>query len=110
MESPYILLLLLFCLLVMIGLYSKSCYLIYSKHKWNFEPVHIFEINILGKPENNPTKFWTLPKKGEGVSGAAKSFIEFKYGHVIDGCGGGGGGGGQMSVFKIFFYKKKYVL
>ena len=34
-------------------------------------------------------KIWTLFKKGEGVTGAAKLFIKFKYGHVI---GGGGGG------------------
>ena len=35
-------------------------------------------------------KIWTLSKKWEGWgSGAAKSFIESKYGHVI---GGGGGG------------------
>ena len=27
-------------------------------------------------------KLWTLSEKGVGVSGAAKLFIEIKYGHV----------------------------
>ena len=34
-------------LLFMIALFGKSCYIIYSKNKWNFEPVHIFQIDIL---------------------------------------------------------------
>ena len=36
-----------------------------------------------GKPsKKKTTKFWTLSEKGEGVSTAAKLFIDEKYGHV----------------------------
>ena len=42
-----------------------------------------------GSHQKKTTKLWTLSKKG-GVSGAAKPFIEFRYGHN-DWCVGGGG-------------------
>ena len=47
--------------------------------------------------------FEHLPKRG-GVSGEAKLFIEFKYGHVLVGSGV------RTSSKIVFFTKKKCVL
>ena len=47
MEPPYKEILFVGWLLFILGLHIKSIYIIYSKNKWNFEPVHIFEIDIL---------------------------------------------------------------
>ena len=45
------------------------------------------------------TKLWTLSKHGGGVSGAAKLFIEKRYGHVFR-------GGGQRASSKVIFFTK----
>ena len=50
MKPPYteiLIVITVIWLLFMIALFGKSCYIIYSKNKWNFEPVHILEISIL---------------------------------------------------------------
>ena len=52
-----------------------------------------------GSHKKKPTKFWTLSKHG-GVSGAAKLFIEKRYGHVLR------GEGGQRASSKVVFCKK----
>ena len=55
----------------------------------------VYAKDVLRQPElreaikKKTTKFWTLSKKGEGVSTAAKLFIDEKYGHVYRGGGVG---------------------
>ena len=47
MESLYIKIFFLICSVLLIVAYSKSCHVIYSKHKWNLKPVNIFEMSLL---------------------------------------------------------------
>ena len=52
-----------------------------------------------GSHQKKTTKLWTLSKHW-GVSGAAKPFIEKRYGHVLR------GEGGQRAMSKVVFCKK----